>query len=1135
MNHWSQIRSEARRLHREACAHGPTSKTHNRGLAAADLVARAAEMTGVMRIPVAAVDPLLCGSLATLSHGCVWYNADVESWFANYCQAHEYAHYWLHHGQTHCTRADIEGPASEDTAPVGEGRITGYGPHERREREANIFAREFLLPGDVLPRWFVEDGMNAEAISRRTGMPVEIVCQQMARALLVIEQAEESNRHVKSFAGVTSDSASASISGGERQANPTSAYHLDPSQRDAARAPEGPLLIEAGPGTGKTRTLVGRVLCLLERGVKPDNILALTFSNKAAEEMRERVGHYAPDVAPKIWMGTFHAFGLELLRRYWKEAVLPPKPSLLDPVDALFMLERALPDLRLDHYQNLYEPTTYLKDILGAISRAKDELVGPAHYRQLAEAMLDAASNDEEVETAEKAIEVAHVYDYYQNYLEREQLLDFGDLLFRAVRLLRESDSVREEVRTRYREVLVDEYQDVNRASGLLLREICGEGRGLWSVGDVRQAVYRWRGASTANMRLFGRDFPGAKVLSLKVNYRSQSPIVSTFAELAPHMSAAGGSESFSTWQPNRGENDGGIKFEITENFQAEASYLAEEIRRQGARGIPLSRQAVICRSHNHLGRFAAALEKEGIPVFYLGDIFERPEVRDMLSLLSLSCEGRGRALLRVARFPEYGIRSATCENSLTSHASRRRHSPRPSAWLRIPTRYPTRVSRSSRCSGSNLKDFVRDPSAWRMLSAYLFLKSNYLRSLLADDSLAGRQSRLALYQFLQFVNNQTDSPWYRELDPKLALLKYVRRLEMFGEERNYRQIPDWADNIDAVRMLTIHASKGLEFDAVYLPYLGGRYMPQPRQYQPCPPPSGLIENCGEDEHLEEEQCLFFVALSRARDVLCLTRSLTYGKQKSKASKFLELIKTALPRPADGAVSWRPPHEVTAEEARESPIEDEQSRRIAPPRYTERQLEIFMRCPRQYFYEQVLYMSGKREDSAYSQFHSSVYETIGWLRQEYTAGRIVEEDQARDKLREVWETKGPREHAYEAIYLEQAEMMVSRVVERHAATEGEVTQPEWEITLTNGRVVVKPDLVQITRDGDTTRLVVQRIRTGHPSEAEPKEKNLWPLSCRGPATPPGCRTPRARRLPFDRRDTGRRDDRQADRETPSEI
>ena len=257
---------------------------------------------------------------------------------------------------------------------------------KRREREANVFAREFLLPSKKIREKYFTDQTSAKLISSGIGIPEGMVFHQMSRALLIDEQLKPEAKSTKS--GETS-----------------SIIQLDKSQERAAYELEGPTLIEAGPGTGKTRTLTARISFLLEQNINPNNILALTFSNKAAEEMRERIGKVCPEQAPLLWMGTFHAFGIELLRKYHTAVGLPPTPKVLDPIDAAFLLEDSLTELRLEYYQNLYDPGSPLRDILSAISRAKDELVSPLRYKELSEAMLakaEIAANDQDILKAKK-------------------------------------------------------------------------------------------------------------------------------------------------------------------------------------------------------------------------------------------------------------------------------------------------------------------------------------------------------------------------------------------------------------------------------------------------------------------------------------------------------------------------------------------------------------------------------------------------------------------------------------------------------------------------------------------------------------------------------------------------------------
>ena len=514
----------------------------------------------------------------------IWFNREIEPRRALFYQAHEYAHFWLHQGHGNQSDFGFDPETFEEPLPIGVNRVEGYGPDELREREANVFAREFLLPTDTLREWYESENVTASDIADRLGLPKGMVFHQMARALL------------------TPELPSAHAPPADMEEQP-----LDQSQEEAAHARRGPLLLEAGPGTGKTRTLIGRILFLLRQNVQPSNILALTFSNRAAEEMRSRVAEADPDAAPRIWIGTFHAFGLELLRKYGSLLGFPPRINVLDPSDSIALLERILPNLHLHYYQNLYDPALYLRDIMAAISRAKDELVGPEKYTALAERMHRGAVTSEEIEKCRKSCRGRACLQVVPgNHWTESILLDFGDLIFKAVTLLRTHADVRNNLRATYRYVLVDEYQDVNRASGLLLKEVAGAGAGLWVVGDTRQAIYRFRGAAPTNMQQFGKDFPGAKVKTLRYNYRSQPAIVDVFAELAPQMLASKDGPAFVPWKPKRSDTGGRVSIEIADDLCSEADGLAKEIKCQRAAGIPYSEQAVLCRSHTTLGRIGA-------------------------------------------------------------------------------------------------------------------------------------------------------------------------------------------------------------------------------------------------------------------------------------------------------------------------------------------------------------------------------------------------------------------------------------------------------------------------------------------------------------------------------------------------
>jgi len=628
----------------------------------------------------------------------------------------------------------------------------------------------------------------------------------------------------------------------------------------------------------------------------------------------------------------------------------------------------------------------------------------------------------------------------------------------------------------------------VNRASAVLLREIAGDGRGLWVVGDARQSIYRFRGAAPVNMRLFPQDFPGGRVLRLSRNYRSQPAVVEAVSAFAAAMPALSGAP-FVAWEADRPATDGAVQMEIAEHAGAEGEGIAREVERHRRdRNVPYRDQAVLCRSHTNLARIARRLEDAGVPVLYLGDLFERTEVRDLLALLSLACHGDGRGLVRVARFPEYRIPLADVRTLLA--LAKERATPFPAA-LRL-ARHAEGITPDGRARIALLERHVDDlcygTEAWTMLSRYLFERSDCARLLARDTSLAGRQRRLALYQFLQFAFEQRRSSHEgrrleRGGDPKRSFLRFVRRLAMIGDDTQLRQVPEWASDVDAVRLLTVHGSKGLEFPVVFVPVLAAGKFPANRQGNLCPPPPEMV-GAGRDEKAEhdcEEECLLFVAISRARDVLCLSRALRYGKTRSNASKLLARLDTVLPRPSGSTmVTWA---------ATAADDDDEEAPEAGPtpsalPVFTAGALDTYLTCPRKYYYEEVLQLTATREDTAYLQMHTCVHRVLRWVVEETGQGRAVAAADAAARLADAWRDGGPREHPYEAIYRAAADDLVARAVHHAARRRGRSSQPDWTLTLPHGRVTLTPDHVEVIEEGGATTVVVQRVRTGRPSSSE---------------------------------------------------
>lgn len=963
--------------------------------------------------------------------------------------AHEIGHVCVHARSFSCSATDIDASRSTEAAPVGLQRVEDYGVHERRELHANVFAREFLLPRTLARRLHLDEAIGASAILERTGLSKNLVRQQLFDALLLPPAAEEAKNV------------------------PILPSRPDPSQDRAAAQRGSAFQLQAGPGTGKTRTLVKRVLSLLSESVDPASILVITFSNRAAGELAERLATAVPAEAPRIWIGTFHAFGLDLVRRYHDALGLPSDPALFDRSDAIEVLEEILPTLPLVHYRNLWDPAMVLRDVVAAISRAKDEMTDPVRYRALAQRMLDRAGIDDDARTAaEKCLEIAQVYELYEQAIRERGAIDFGDLIMRPALLLESDSAIRATVQLRHRHVLVDEYQDVNRASGRFLKAIANDGSRLWVVGDSRQSIYRFRGASSTNMAAFSAEYSGATSDQLNVNYRSNQQIVDTLVDIAPHMGASNGMLRLAL-TADRGPGPAGPEIRRYDTLDDEAAGIAASIRELEKAGIQLRDQAVLCRSNKRLNEIAAALEARGIPLLHLGSLFERDEVRDLLALLSLAVDRFGDGLARVGAMPRYHL---SLQDVYVATRHLRAKDKRALSSLPELPQTPGLSLKGSVSLGMLADDLTGLPvssSAWEFLSVYLLDRSGLVREMAQRTSIADRMRAVAVWQFLNFVREH--SPTGSGLRIQRTLDR-VRQLVLLAEERDLRQVPTGALHIDAVRLMTVHGSKGLEFEAVHVPGLTVSSFPWNNRGQRCPPPLGMIEGAealsvaeeAKQSQENEEQCLFFVALSRARTYLRLYLARFQANRKNrKPSPFLSWLPSKLvieladaptlplpadaPRPAAIMVSLPPGFQVT-----------------------DSRLTAYQKCPRRFFYTHVLGLGSARKATAFSRTHDCLYDLIRWLADTRRTAEPALED-AEAAFEKIWQARGPRDHAFAADYRRLATRLITALIRAGAGRRFREAQP-LAIDFPNGRVVVEPNEIAELPNGS---VMLRRVHTGY--------------------------------------------------------
>src|SRR5712691_2428440 len=413
---------------------------------------------------------------------------------------------------------------------------------------------------------------------------------------------------------------------------------LNQEQREAVTHGTGPLLVLAGAGSGQTRVITYRIAWLIgELGIHPTRILAVTFTNKAANEMLSRVEHLVPNIGARPWIGTFHSTSLRMLRRYADRIGYTKSFAVYDTADQLTLIRRSMRELNMN--DEAFPP----RSVLTRISNAKNELIGPAEYEKTNLDFFGAR--------------VAEIYRLYQKRLHEFDAMDFDDLIGKYVELLEKNDDVRREVQSRFQHLLIDEYQDTNRAQYVLIKLLAGKEGNVVAVGDEDQSIYRFRGADINNILNFERDFPGARIVKLEQNYRSTGNILDAATGVVANNIARKGKRLFT--ESGRGEP---IRVVTCGNDREEAQFVIEKIISMQP-DHKLSDFAVLFRTNAQSRPFEEELLRANMPYSVVGGVkfYERAEIKDVMSFLRLAvrpCDTP--SIERVINVPSRGIGDTT-------------------------------------------------------------------------------------------------------------------------------------------------------------------------------------------------------------------------------------------------------------------------------------------------------------------------------------------------------------------------------------------------------------------------------------------------------------------------------------------
>lgn len=683
---------------------------------------------------------------------------------------------------------------------------------------------------------------------------------------------------------------------------------LDPAQRRAVTHGEGPLLVVAGAGTGKTHVITRRIAWLIAtRRARPSEILALTFTERAAAEMQARVDQLVPYGYVDTVIATFHAFGDRLVREFALELGLGGEARLLSRADTLVFLREHLFELGLERYRPLADPTRFLGAFANLVSRSKDEGVSVADYEAYAAGLREAAAAAEAAgapnvalaELADRQSELARAYGRYEKLMQAAGLLDFGDQVALARRLLGDHPAIRADVQRRFRYVLVDEFQDTNPIQADLVALLVEQHRNITVVGDDDQSIYAFRGAALDNILGFRERYPEARTIVLRRNHRSLAPILAASRRLIRHN------------DPDRLETREGIDKRLVPARRAtrpaavrhvafatasdEADWIADRIAESLAAGRRPGEVAVLVRTNALADPVLRSLAMRAIPWRFSGaaGLYARPEIRLLLAFLRAVADPHSSVdLFALTSSHRYGL-AGNDLMALMAHA-RRGHR---SLWETIleleDAAGIVRLEPASAAVVARLRHDVRTygemaqhRSAGEVLYAFL-RRSGWLEQLASGTGERSEEALTAIARFFEIVRRQSALLH----DDRLPF--FVARLGALTAVGEDRDVTLADPDEDAVQVLTVHQAKGLEFGLVFLAGLAEGTFPSTSRRDALALPEELgrrplLAREPGALHLAEERRLCYVAMTRARDELVLTHAADYGgKRPRRVSPFV--------------------------------------------------------------------------------------------------------------------------------------------------------------------------------------------------------------------------------------------------------
>ena len=847
---------------------------------------------------------------------------------------------------------------------------------------------------------------------------------------------------------------------------------LNHEQIKAVEHGDGPLLVIAGAGTGKTSVVARRIAALIEKGVPPSRILALTFTEKAANEMEERVDRLVPYGYSAVWISTFHSFGDRVLRDNAIAIGLAPDFKVLNVAECVIFLKENIFELPLDYYRPSGNPAKYLSELVRFIGRLKDEDISPEAYSGFAKGLEKSGAPEDYVK---QQSELAASYAKYNELMAGHGYVDYGDQISLALRLFRARPSVLERYREKFSYILADEFQDTNYAQFELIKLLTGKRRNVTVVADDDQSIYKFRGAAISNVLNFKDVYPDAKEITLTENYRSAQPILDAAYRLIRHndpdrLEVKSGINKKLVSIRNDAPGTSGVRSLHLDTITNEVDSVCKIIEdgvKSGKRN--LRDFAILVRANSDAVPFLRELALRGIEHGFSGSsgLYSRDEIRLLICFLrAITDHSDNLSLFHVAGHAPYEIKA---EDLVPCHnLAKRRHGSLLNVMKDVSFGFnvPLDISPAGLIGIKRLYNDVarfselglRESTAGVLYS--FLMETGYLSGISKDRTEETEEKVKNITRFFNIVTHMEETLGVRKPN---AFVDYLNLLMEAGDDPPSAS----ADfESDCVRVLTVHKSKGLEFPVVFMVGLVSGRFPRKGRSELIEIPRELIKDIlpSGDFHLEEERRLFYVGMTRAKDELYLTSAVDYGGARGKKMSQFVIEALDVPRavplktkPMEAILKYAP---AAGSKEKALPLPDD-----APVHLSAYQIDDYVTCPWKYRYAHVLNVPLLPHHTI--MYGKAVHEAIAFYFRAVMEGTAAGAEDLVAVYKAAWRSEGFISRAHEEKRFAEGAAALRAFVERQKGSGIKPACVEKSFTVELGNVIVRGrfDLIEEREDG----------------------------------------------------------------------